>query len=67
MTDISINLTATEILALISAVQLAATIADADLIQKDAVEAAKKIQESLPKDSTIYNHLKVGWQVLGSK
>ena len=67
MTNTSINLTETETLALISAVQLAATITNEDLIQKDAVQAAKRLQESLGKGSTIYNRLDVGWQVLEGK
>ena len=67
MTNTSINLTETETLALISAVQLAATITNEDLIQKDAVQAAKRLQESLGKGSDIYNHLDVGWQVLEGK
>ncbi|MEG4917501.1 hypothetical protein [Microcoleus sp. B7-D4] len=40
----SLKLTPTEALALISSVQLASTITDTELIQKDAVIAAKKIQ-----------------------
>ena len=61
-TNTSLNLTPTEALALISAVQLAATITDTELIQKDAVGAAKKIQESLGKDSEIFKFLELGWE-----
>lgn len=65
--DTLVDLTPTEALALVSAVQLAVTIANQDLIQKDAVRAAKRIQESLGKNSPLYNHLELGWQVLGGK
>ncbi|MEG5054557.1 MULTISPECIES: hypothetical protein [unclassified Microcoleus] len=58
----SLNLTPTEALALISSVQLASTITDTELIQKDAVMAAKKIQESLGKDSEIFKFLELGWK-----
>lgn len=62
-TSASANLTPSEALALISAVQLATTITDLDLIQKDAVMAAKKIQESLGKDSEIFKFLELGWKI----
>lgn len=61
-TSTSTTLTPSEALALISAVQLATTITDLDLIQKDAVMAAKKIQESLGKDSEIFKLLELGWE-----
>jgi len=64
----SLKLTPTEALALISSVQLASTITDTELIQKDAVIAAKKIQESLGKDSEIFKFLELGWKrIEGSK
>ena len=61
-TSTSTTLTPSEALALISAVQLATTITDIDLIQKDAVMAAKKIQESLGKDTEIFKLLELGWE-----
>ena len=61
--DTSVSLTATEALAIVSAVQLATTITDNSLIRVDAVVAARKIQESLGKDSTFFKHLELGWQI----
>ena len=61
-TSTSITLTPSEAFALISAVQLATTITDLGLIRKDAVMVAKKMQESLGKDSEIFKLLELGWE-----
>lgn len=66
-TDTTVGLTETEALALIAAVQLAVTMTDQILIQKDAVDAAKRIQESLAHNPTLYNYIDVGWEVLEGK
>lgn len=63
-TDSQVGLTETEALALIAAVQLAATITDRDLIRVDAVNAAKRLQKSLGKNTVLYNYIEVGWEIL---
>lgn len=63
-TDSQVGLTETEALALIAAVQLAATVTVRDFILVDAVKAARKIQESLGKNTVLYNYIEVGWEIL---
>ena len=63
----TVGLTETEALALIASVQLAVTLTDQVLIQNDAIDAAKRIQESLAHNPTLYNYVNVAWEVLEKK
>lgn len=60
--DSSINLTEREVIALVSAVQLATPKTKQSIIQVEAVTVAKRIQALLDKDSMVFRHLEQGWR-----